>query len=462
MQVFLVISPVAERGRTKMTTPMSYDELAAAVRELREAGVNVPLPQTGFGMPALMQPAAAMATSAQAPSPSPMPRQPNGLPDLSNVPAFGEQGFAAGLDKFGPGLLAELAPFAMGPIGRALSYAPRAAAAAYGVLAPTPANPQTAQRSAAPSDDVKNLQRMLQSKGYYKGPIDGFTGGQTEEANKRFHADEQAKRQQEIEAARSAAELEAARARAAETKRLQEEGTRRAAEEAAGQERLKEVGEPSWLEQYGPLFGYVPGVAAAGLGRAGLSKFVTNRAQQAANRADELMTSAGSNVNRRVGNVNQFWTEGGKGPAPFTYEAGRRPHPWQPNPSAAPAEQLYRPSVTSRFAPDAAVIGTGVTEAAGSHFVGVEPARAELAAAQAGIDKQASEANIQRLMAARQSLALAQTFENFGRGMSIGGLGAGLHAYAKHEAPRPNVGVAEGERGQLDKLINPPPKKRRR
>ena len=46
-----------------------------------------------------------------------------------------------------------------------------------------------------------------------------------------------------------AAELEAARARAAETKRLQDEGTRKAAEEAAGQERLKDVREnQSWLD----------------------------------------------------------------------------------------------------------------------------------------------------------------------------------------------------------------------
>lgn len=136
-------------------------------------------------------------------------------------------------------MLAELAPFAMGPISRVMRNAPRATTAALGLLAPTPANPQSAQRSTPASEDVKNLQRMLQSKGYYKGPIDGFTGGITEEANKRF---------------------------------------------------------------------------------------------------------------------------------------------------------------------------------------------------------QASEANIQRLLAARPSLDLAQTFENVGRGMALGDLGAGLHAYAKHEAPRPNVG----------------------
>ena len=75
-----------------------------------------------------------------------------------------------------------------------------------------------------------------------------------------------------LEAARLAAELEAARARAAETKRLQDEGTRKAAEEAAGQERLKDVREnQSWLEQYGPLVGYPLGFQSALGRRAGLS-----------------------------------------------------------------------------------------------------------------------------------------------------------------------------------------------
>ena len=62
------------------------------------------------------------------------------------------------------------------------------------------------------------------------------------------------------------------RARAVETKRLQDEGTRKAAEEAAGQERLKDVREnQSWLEQYGPLVGYPLGFQSALGRRAGLS-----------------------------------------------------------------------------------------------------------------------------------------------------------------------------------------------
>src|SRR5215510_13492564 len=47
------------------------------------------------------------------------PLQPNGLPDLSSVGAFGEQGFRAGVDEFGPQLLREeVLPWAMGPVVR--------------------------------------------------------------------------------------------------------------------------------------------------------------------------------------------------------------------------------------------------------------------------------------------------------------------------------------------------------
>jgi hypothetical protein len=85
-----------------------------------------------------------------------------------------------------------------------------------------------------------------------------------------------------------------------------------------------------------------------------------------------------------------------------------------------------------------------------------------LAAAQAAVDADKNDANIQRLLAARRGLAWAETFANFGRGTLIGFVPSELYGQVKYETARPNVGLAEGERGQLDKLINPPPPKRRR
>jgi hypothetical protein len=46
------------------------------------------------------------------------PRQPNGLPDLSQTPAFGQKGFVEGVKEFGPGLAADALTMATGPIGR--------------------------------------------------------------------------------------------------------------------------------------------------------------------------------------------------------------------------------------------------------------------------------------------------------------------------------------------------------
>lgn len=50
-----------------------------------------------------------------------IPRQPNGKPDLSNTPAFGQKGFEAFAKEFGPGIALDAAGLAAGPIGRGVS-----------------------------------------------------------------------------------------------------------------------------------------------------------------------------------------------------------------------------------------------------------------------------------------------------------------------------------------------------
>jgi hypothetical protein len=46
--------------------------------------------------------------------------------------------------------------------------------------------------------------------------------------------------------------------------------------------------------------------------------------------------------------------------------------------------------------------------------------------------------------------------ENFGRGAFVRAIPAEVKAYATQQYARPNLGYAEGERGQLDRLVNPP------
>jgi fructose-bisphosphate aldolase class I len=69
------------------------------------------------------------------------PRQANGLPDLSQTPAFGRQGFEAFAKEHGPGVAIDAASMATGPIGRGMSAvagamrsAPKLSAALLGAL----------------------------------------------------------------------------------------------------------------------------------------------------------------------------------------------------------------------------------------------------------------------------------------------------------------------------------------
>jgi hypothetical protein len=176
-----------------------------------------------------------------------------------------------------------------------------------------------------------------------------------------------------------------------------------------------------------------------------------------------LAATVGSNVNKRVGALNAFY-EGGGGATPFTYKAGQRPYPWEANPAAGSATELYqRRGLGAKVSPALAPAGGGALESGASHYLGVEPWREELAAAQKAVDQKPTEANIQRLERARQYLAGGvEALENFGRGAFVGAIPAEVKAYATQQYPRPNLGLAEGERSVLDRLVNPPPPKKRR
>lgn len=220
------------------------------------------------------------------------------------------------------------------------------------------------------------------------------------------------------------------------------------------------------MRDYGPLLGYVPGLAAGYFGRGALGKQMAAISQRRADRADALMQSGQrGGVPGRIGRTNQFFTEGAPGqPAPFTYAAGRQPYSFTPNPNAPAAEALYRPSVLGRAGPGAAVAGGGALEWGASEAFLVGPAREELQAAQMAVSQDASEANIQRLQAAKDRLAVGEFMANMGRGTLAGALPAELKAQLKYAPARPNVSAAEAERGALDRLLSKPilPPKRRK
>src|SRR5690349_22557588 len=62
------------------------------------------------------------------PTPPPYPLQPNGLPDLSGVPTFGEQGFAELARKVGPQMAMDMLGIAAPGIGKVITAAPKTAA----------------------------------------------------------------------------------------------------------------------------------------------------------------------------------------------------------------------------------------------------------------------------------------------------------------------------------------------
>ena len=168
-------------------------------------------------------------------------------------------------------------------------------------------------------------------------------------------------------------------------------------------------------------------------------------ATRTAQEADEALAAADSKVNKRIGALNAFY-EGGGGATPFTYKAGLRPYPWEANPAAGSATELYQRGLGAKVSPAVATAGGGALESAPSHYLGVEPWREELAAAQKAVEERPTEANIQWLERARQYLAGFETLENFGRGAFVGAIPAEVKAYATQQYPRPNLGLAEGER----------------
>jgi peptidoglycan hydrolase-like protein with peptidoglycan-binding domain len=397
-----------------------------------------------------------------------MPQSPQEAADLTSQAGVGHAYMA--IPQMG-------LPFALaGPMGavgklgmEAVRRAPQVAAGLGAMLGtgavinstePTPAG---AQRRPPPTDAVRALQLKLQEEGFYKGTIDGVMGDETKAANAAFEArerqraDERTRQQQlELQRAQTDTERERLRLQQQEQERLRAEGERAAEVQRLGSERLRQVGEPSMLEQYGPLAGYPLGFLAAVYGRSGLGSVMDRIASSRVKRADTLMNRAGRGpVPQRVGRVNQYWTEGGSPQAPFSFVPGARPYPFSANPQAAPANQLYQPGAFERWGPMAAIGGSGLAETGAGMALGHQ-ARQELESAQTAVSAEPTEANIQRLLAARRNVAMTETLANFGRGTLVGTLPGELKSRLTHSTPRPNVSVAEGERGALDRLVGAP------
>jgi hypothetical protein len=334
-------------------------------------------------------------------------------------------------------------------------------------------------RTAAPGEEVpggdetvKELQRDLKQKGYYKGPIDGRMEGGTNAAKKDYDAAEATKAQQAIErqkgeAAIAAAAAETARAQA-ETEKANAERDRIAAEaEAAkrraaalevGNKRLNEMDkEKPWWRDNSTLLGYIAGGAIGGLTRVGVVKGSDKYSKYVADKADKLMNGLATDapLAERVSKTNQFFTRGGS-EQPFVRDTSS-PRGFKVNDAAKEAGDLYKPNQLAEWSTDLGIPAASALVAAPltDHIVG-ERARAELAAADAAARAEPnSEVALRRLQTAKDSDAFANMLYQGERGIAAG---YGLTALkARRKPDMPDVHAAERQRIGIDQELKAPP-----
>ena len=349
------------------------------------------------------------------------------------------------------------------------------AAAADGQFS-SPAEAQGGRPAASP--EVRQLQTDLTKTGDYRGRVDGVMGPDTLEAVQRRDARERTRLEAEGNSQRSAADTAKAQAEAlraaAEAKKTDlatEQERQRVRERNEGSARLQEMDRNTnpiirALQQYGPYAGYAIGGYLGNKGANKLFQRGADRAEAAATKADDLMAApiAGRGqaaVSERVGRVNQFWDDGQRTTQPVSpFSAVPNPRPgrpaYTPNPDAPSAGRLYQPTIGDRVAPPATVAGAGLAEAGLSEVMFAGPYRKEVAEAQAAVSKDPSEANIQRLEAARNKLAVAELAARLGLGTAGGAAISGAKNLVGFSRARPNTAPAEQMRGDLVRALTKP------
>src|SRR5690606_27515104 len=310
---------------------------------------------------------------------------------------------AAGIDPDNPGMtLPEFGRHAATELALAAVPAAKLFPKATGLAAGLGAFFGLTSPAGSADEGVKQLQQQLKDAGYYQGPIDGKMGPMTQAAQQRFEQDRMQREQAEV--ARQQAEAERMRAQA-EAERVQferEQAEREAEQRAAGEQRMREMEENvspvrQALRDYGPLAGYALG-ALAGIGtRRGMTGAFARQSERAAAQANKLVSGEGD-LPQRMGGVNRFFQEGGAKELPFqpapTSRFGMRS-----NPNAPSAATLHQPPPRiSEFARvrDLGVLAGAGAEAALGHQM-AEDARAEVKSAFDAVERDPSEANIQRL-----------------------------------------------------------------
>ena len=316
------------------------------------------------------------------------------------APDFQSQAMGNFLRQAGPTVAGAVAPGIGQALGKAMQVAPKLTGIGLGgagAMIPTQTQDVEAAKVARPdpANPVVQLQQQLQASGDYKGSLDGVMGPETQAAVESFRAKQQAQQAQATEGTKAQAELERARAATAETARLAAAAEQEAARKSQGDQRVKDAegnvsGVSRFLRDYGGPMGWAAGGLAGLLARRGVVGSSNATSAETANRANAVITPRGTDVPARVGQVNQFWSEGqprgimgGAPEAPFNV-APRVARGFAPNPDAPPASALYQPDRMKNLATDAAVPAAGMAEWGVADKVMGGRARDELKTAQIG------------------------------------------------------------------------------
>jgi len=239
-------------------------------------------------------------------------------------------------------------------------------------------DPPEVQKLPEALKEVGRLQIELRNKGYYTGNIDGQMKGHTEDAMRRYQADEARKagegakqRQQEIELGKTRAGETAAQAKLAEEQRVAKEHTDLEAARLRGNEAMRQAklhqSTPSWfMQKYGPALGYGAGVALGGIFGGGSRLFYNRKSNALTRRANDLLHEANANPDDWMGNAGrasefstlgqennplpggQGWkamVPGGdkRGPAIEPFPTSPHPPGYDFNPASPPGSQLFQP-----------------------------------------------------------------------------------------------------------------------
>lgn len=338
-------------------------------------------------------------------------------------------------------------------------------AAGRGPLAIGGAEAQPKGGREAPSEAVMALQRQLQEAGYYSGPIDGLMGKGTRDAKAAFDAAQSRADSTAIDRLKAQADADRAAAGKKTADTAAAETARKAAERAAGEQRLRDL-DSSWLSQglnaamsLGPWLGFGIGGYLGHRLQNALTQRAAGAATTRAAAADAVMAQPvpANDVPGRIGRVNRFWSEGNPaGIEPFRSApraAGQ--HPYTVNTDVPTAAQLYRTPTMNRLLEGVPVPVVGGLEHISAEYGMARPAREALAAAQAAVQADPSEANIQSLQLARARMAVSDLTSRIGWGMGVGSAGQSvLHSIGGDPRARPaSIAAAERERGLLTSIL---------